>query len=205
MMEQYQTIKEKYPDILLFYRMGDFYEMFFHDAEIAASALGIALTHRGQVNGRDIPMCGVPVHAMDSYLPRLIAQGFRVAVCEQSETPESFKKKGGKGPLPRDVVRVITPGTLHEEGLLEPEQPNILAAMGRSAGQYALAWTDMSTGNLHLQECEPEQLESMLIRLGVAELLYPEDSHEMLSALAEKTAMVRCPSAQFDSRQGAET
>ena len=91
MMAQYQTIKEKYQDILLFYRMGDFYEMFFHDAEMAASALGIALTHRGKQDGKDIPMCGVPVHAMDSYLPRLIKQGFRVAVCEQSETPESFK------------------------------------------------------------------------------------------------------------------
>ncbi len=205
MMSQYQTIKEKYPDILLFYRMGDFYEMFFHDAEVAASALGIALTHRGQHEGKDIPMCGVPVHAMDSYLPRLITQGFRVAVCEQSETPESFKKKGGKGPLPRDVVRVITPGTLHEEGLLQPEQPNILASIGRSSGAFALAWTDMSTGSFTVQECAQDQIESLLVRLGVAEVIYPEDCAAVLASYGENYPIVRCPAAQFDVRRGAET
>ena len=202
MMSQYQTIKEKYPDILLFYRMGDFYEMFFHDAEIASSALGIALTHRGQCDGKDIPMCGVPVHAMDSYLPRLITQGFRVAVCEQSETPESYKKKGGKGPLPRDVVRVITPGTLHEEGLLQPEQPNILASIGRSSGSFALAWTDMSTGSLNLQECSEEQIESLLVRLGVAEVIYPEDCHDIVAQYGDQYPLVRCAASQFDSNRG---
>ncbi len=101
MMAQFLAVKSDYPDALLFYRMGDFYEMFFDDAEQAAAALGIALTKRGQIAGRDVPMCGVPVHALDSYLPRLIKQGFRVAICEQSIDPESFKKQGGKGPLPR--------------------------------------------------------------------------------------------------------
>ena len=116
-MAQYLAVKQQYEDILLFYRMGDFYEMFLHDAEIASEALGIAFTHRGEIDGKK--MCGVPVHAADSYLAKLIKMGHRVAVCEQSETPEAFKKRGGKGPLPRDVVRVITPGTLQEDGLLD--------------------------------------------------------------------------------------
>jgi len=204
MMAQYQTIKEKYPDILLFYRMGDFYEMFFHDAEMAASALGIALTHRGKQNGKDIPMCGVPVHAMDSYLPRLIKHGFRVAVCEQSETPESFKQKGGKGPLPREVVRVITPGTIQEDELLQPDQHNILAAIGRVGGAYSLCWTDMSTGSLTVQDVVPDQLENMLARLAIAELVFPEDCREMISPLSELYAVVSAPSTSFDSRIGAQ-
>ena len=205
MMAQYQTIKEKYPDILLFYRMGDFYEMFFHDAELAASALGIALTHRGQHEGKDIPMCGVPVHAMDSYLPRLIKQGFRVAVCEQSETPESFKKKGGKGPLPRQVVRVITPGTIQEDELLQPGQHNILAAIGRVGGQYALSWTDMSTGSLTVQDFAPEQLENLLVRLAIAELIYPEDCHGLIAPIAEFYPTVSAPATSFDSKSGTQS
>ena len=205
MMAQYQTIKEKYPDILLFYRMGDFYEMFFHDAEKAASALGIALTHRGKHDGKDIPMCGVPVHAMDSYLPRLIKHGFRVAVCEQSETPESFKKKGGKGPLPRKVVRVITPGTIQEDELLQPGQHNILAAVGRVGGKYALGWTDMSTGSLTVQDFVPEQLENMLVRLAIAELIYPEDCHELIAPLSEFYPVVSAPSTSFDSIKAAQS
>ena len=204
MMAQYQTIKEKYQDILLFYRMGDFYEMFFHDAEMAASALGIALTHRGKQDGKDIPMCGVPVHAMDSYLPRLIKQGFRVAVCEQSETPESFKQKGGKGPLPRQVVRVITPGTIQEDELLQPDQHNILAAIGRVGGAYSLCWTDMSTGSLSVQHVEPDQLENMLARLAIAELVFPEDCHEMISPLSDLYAVVSAPATSFDSQKSAQ-
>ena len=98
MMAQYISVKEQYQEMLLFYRMGDFYEMFFHDAEVAAEALGIALTHRGKIEGRDIAMCGVPVHALEGYLARLIQKGHKVAICEQSETPETFKKRGGKGP-----------------------------------------------------------------------------------------------------------
>ena len=104
MMAQFLDVKSQYQDFLLFYRMGDFYEMFFHDAEIVSGLLGIVLTKRGQLNGIDIPMCGVPVHAVDGYLQKLIQLGHRVAVCEQAETPELFKKRGGKGPLPRSVV-----------------------------------------------------------------------------------------------------
>ena len=132
MMAQFLKIKSQYQEFLLFYRMGDFYEMFFHDAELASTLLGIALTKRGQLNGVDIPMCGVPVHAMDGYLEKLIFLGQRVAICEQAETPESFKKRGGKGPLPRAVVRVVTAGTLNEDSLLTPDQNNFLAAIGQS-------------------------------------------------------------------------
>ena len=152
MMAQYLAVKQQYQDILLFYRMGDFYEMFLHDAEIASEALGIALTHRGEIEGKRVQMCGVPVHAADSYLAKLIKMGHRVAVCEQSETPEQFKKRGGKGPLPRDVVRVITPGTLQEDGLLDAFQNNFLAAIGRVNHKLAVAWADMSTGSFQVQE-----------------------------------------------------
>ena len=153
MMAQYISVKEQYQEMLLFYRMGDFYEMFFHDAEVAAEALGIALTHRGKIEGRDIAMCGVPVHALDGYLARLIQKGYKVAICEQSETPETFKKRGGKGPLPRAVVRVVTPGTLQEDELLQAQQHNFLAAIGRVSDELAIAWADMSTGDFFVQSC----------------------------------------------------
>ena len=116
-------------------------------------------------------MCGVPVHAMDNYLARLIKQGFKVAICEQSEDPETFKKRGGKGPLPRDVVRLVTPGTLNEDGLLAPEQNNFLAAIGRSGGEMALAWADMSTGVFFVQSASLAQLEGQISRLSPAEII----------------------------------
>ena len=134
MMAQYLQVKEKQPDALLFYRMGDFYEMFFEDAEISAAALGIALTRRGKNDGQDIPMCGVPVHALDGYLARLIKIGHRVAICEQIEDPATQKQRGGKGPLKREVVRVVTPGTLTEDELLPPRAHNYLAAIGQAEG-----------------------------------------------------------------------
>ncbi|MGC6516987.1 MAG: DNA mismatch repair protein MutS [Candidatus Puniceispirillaceae bacterium] len=174
MIAQYLAVKSGYEEALLFYRMGDFYEMFFQDAEVAAKALNLTLTKRGQLEGQDIAMCGVPVHAMDNYLARLIKQGFKVAICEQSEDPDSFKKRGGKGPLPRDVVRLVTPGTLNEDGLLAPEQNNFLAAIGRSAGDYALAWADMSTGQFQVQAAEPSRLEGQISRLQPAELIWPD-------------------------------
>src|SRR6187431_3824736 len=146
MMEQYQDIKAAHPDCLLFYRMGDFYELFFEDAEIAARALGIVLTKRGKHLGRDIPMCGVPVIRADEYLHRLIALGHRVAVCEQTEDPAEAKKRGSKSVVRRDVVRLVTPGTLTEDALLEARSSNLLAALGRSAADFALASADMSTG-----------------------------------------------------------
>ena len=180
MMAQYISVKEQYQEMLLFYRMGDFYEMFFHDAEVAAEALGIALTHRGKIEGRDIAMCGVPVHALDGYLARLIQKGHKVAICEQSETPETFKKRGGKGPLPRDVVRVVTPGTLQEDELLQAQQHNFLAAIGRVSAELAIAWADMSTGDFFVQPCTESDIETVLARLQAAELIYADDLAERL-------------------------
>ena len=131
MMAQYFEIKAANPDCLLFYRMGDFYELFFDDAEIASRALGIVLTKRGKHEGEDIPMCGVPIERADDYLHRLIALGHRVAVCEQLEDPAEAKKRGGKSVVKRDVVRLVTPGTITEERLLEPGRANVLLAVQR--------------------------------------------------------------------------
>src|SRR5512143_3440481 len=134
MMEQYQEIKAANPDCLLFYRMGDFYELFFEDAEVASRALGIVLTRRGKHQGADIPMCGVPVHRSDEYLHKLIAAGFRVAVCEQTEDPAEAKKRGAKSVVARAVVRVITPGTLTEDALLDARSHNYLCALAEAQG-----------------------------------------------------------------------
>src|SRR5579863_803376 len=146
MMAQYLAIKQAHDGYLLFYRMGDFYELFFDDAAAASEALDIALTKRGKHQGDDIPMCGVPVHAAEAYLEKLIRKGFRVAVCEQTEDPLEAKKRGAKSVVRREVVRLVTPGTLTEDSLLEARASNILAALGRSAGSLALAYADMSTG-----------------------------------------------------------
>src|ERR1700755_1401467 len=131
MMEQYVEIKTANPDCLLFYRMGDFYEMFFEDAEVASRALGIVLTKRGKHLGKDIPMCGVPIERSDEYLHKLIAQGHRVAVCEQTEDPAEARKRGGKSVVRRDVTRLVTPGTITEEALLDPSRANTLVAIAR--------------------------------------------------------------------------
>src|SRR5580693_104795 len=160
-MEQYIEIKAANPDCLLFYRMGDFYELFFEDAEVAARALGIVLTKRGKHLGRDIPMCGVPVHRADEYLQRLIMQGHRVAVCEQLEDPAEARRRGGKAVVRRDVVRLVTPGTLTEDTLLDAKRNNYLLAIARSrlssAGEenrFGLAWIDISTGEFRITECD---------------------------------------------------
>src|SRR5881394_3901957 len=139
MMAQYLALKAAHTDYLLFYRMGDFYELFFDDAAKAAEALDIALTKRGKHLGNDIPMCGVPVHAADQYLEKLIRKGFRVAVCEQMEDPAEARKRGSKAVVKRDVVRLVTPGTLTEDSLLEARADNVLAALGRAGGEFALA------------------------------------------------------------------
>jgi DNA mismatch repair protein MutS len=140
MMAQYLRVKESHPDSLLFYRMGDFYEMFFDDAEIAAKLLGITLTKRGSKDGLDVPMCGVPVHSVDGYLAKLIRAGHRVAICEQTEGPQEQKQRGGKGPLKRDVVRVLTPGTLTEDELLPARAHNYLVAAwpGRNPAGFGM-------------------------------------------------------------------
>ncbi len=175
MMEQYVEIKAANPDSLLFYRMGDFYELFFGDAEEASRALGIVLTKRGKHLGQDIPMCGVPVHAADDYLQKLIALGFRVAVCEQVEDPAEAKKRGSKSVVKRDVVRLVTPGTITEEKLLSPAESSFLMALGRVKGgaenAYALAWTEISTGAFRVAETNADRLLSDVLRVDPRELI----------------------------------
>ena len=156
MMAQYLEVKAKHPDFLLFYRMGDFFELFFDDAVKAAGALGIQLTKRGKHLGEDIAMCGVPVSRADDYLQKLIRKGFRVAVAEQLEDPEVAKKRGPKAVVRRDVVRLVTPGTLTEDALLVSGSNNFLTAIARSgkgaAARYNLASLDISTGEFLLSE-----------------------------------------------------
>ncbi|NRB33956.1 MAG: DNA mismatch repair protein MutS [Rhodobacteraceae bacterium] len=171
MMAQYMEIKSGHPDALLFYRMGDFYEMFFDDAIAAAEALDIALTKRGKHDGADIPMCGVPVHAAEGYLLTLIRKGFRVAVCEQMESPAEAKKRGYKAVVKRDVVRLVTPGTLTEDALLEARSHNFLAAYAQVRDAAALAWCDISTGAFHVMPVTPVRLGAELARLAPAELI----------------------------------
>ncbi len=177
-MAQYVEIKAANPDCLLFYRMGDFYELFFEDAEVASRALGIVLTKRGKHHGQDIPMCGVPIARSDEYLHRLIALGHRVAVCEQLEDPAEAKKRGAKSVVKRDVVRLITPGTLTEDSLLEARRNNYLLAVARarlsSVGEearFALAWIDISTGEFRICECERTALAAEIARLEPSEVL----------------------------------
>ncbi|MGE6742275.1 DNA mismatch repair protein MutS [Allorhizobium pseudoryzae] len=178
MMEQYIEIKANNPDSLLFYRMGDFYELFFEDAVEASRALGITLTKRGQHMGHDIPMCGVPIHAADDYLQKLISLGFRVAVCEQVEDPAEARKRGSKSVVKRDVVRLVTPGTLTEEKLLSPSESNYLMALARIRGgaetQVALAWIDISTGVFRLAETTPLRLLADILRIEPRELIVPD-------------------------------
>ena len=178
MMEQYQEIKAANPDCLLFYRMGDFYELFFADAEIASRALGIVLTKRGKHLGADIPMCGVPIERADEYLHRLIAQGHRVAVCEQLEDPAEARKRGAKSVVRRDVVRLVTPGTLTEDSLLDARRNNYLLAVARartsSSGddnRFALAWIDISTGEFRVSECDRAMLSAETARLEPGEII----------------------------------
>ncbi|OYR10607.1 DNA mismatch repair protein MutS [Brucella grignonensis] len=173
MMEQYIEIKAANVDSLLFYRMGDFYELFFDDAVEASRALGITLTKRGKHLGEDIPMCGVPVHASDDYLQRLIAKGYRVAVCEQIEDPAEAKKRGSKSVVRRDVTRLVTPGTITEEKLLDPSEANFLMTLGRTKGDgaLALAWIDISTGTFRVAETTEDRLFADVARVDPRELV----------------------------------
>jgi DNA mismatch repair protein MutS len=178
MMEQFIEIKANNPGSLLFYRMGDFYELFFQDAVDASRALGITLTRRGQHMGQDIPMCGVPVHAADDYLQKLIGLGFRVAVCEQIEDPAEAKKRGGKSVVKRDVVRLVTPGTITEEKLLVASESNYLMTLARIKGgteaMMALAWIDISTGVFRVAETEATRLLADILRIEPRELIMPD-------------------------------
>ncbi len=179
MMAQYLAIKAEYPDALLFYRMGDFYELFLGDAAIAAPALGIVLTRRGKHDGQDIAMCGVPVERSDEYLHALIAQGHKVAVCEQTEDPAEARKRGGKSVVRRAVVRVVTPGTITEERLLEPRRANLLVALARVGGSdaravFGLAAADISTGAFTLAESPEAGLPGLLARFDPREIVVPD-------------------------------
>jgi len=176
MMEQYIEIKAANPDCLLFYRMGDFYELFFDDAEVASRALGIMLTKRGKHLGRDIPMCGVPIERADDYLHRLIALGHRVAVCEQLEDPAQARKRGAKSVVRRDVVRLVTPGTLTEDSLLDAKTNNYLLALARARAtsdedRFALAWIDISTGEFCVGECDRATLAAEIARIEPGEIV----------------------------------
>jgi DNA mismatch repair protein MutS len=203
MMEQYLEIKAANPGLLLFYRMGDFYELFFEDAEVASRALGITLTKRGKHAGEDIPMCGVPVERSDDYLHRLIALGHRVAVCEQTENPAEARKRGNKSVVRRDVVRLVTPGTLTEDNLLDAKANNYLLAIARarassSAGdRIGLAWIDISTAEFSVTECGAAELGATLARINpneviVTDALYSDpELSSLFRALAAVTPVTR--------------
>ncbi len=174
MMAQFLEAKAAHADSLLFFRMGDFYELFFKDAEVAAAALGLTLTKRGKHLGEDIAMAGVPVHAMEGYLARLIRQGFKVAICEQTEDPAEAKKRGSKSVVRREVVRVVTPGTLTEESLLDARGANRLAAVAIVRGAAAVAVVELSAGEVETVACAPEALASTLAAFRPSEVLAPE-------------------------------
>jgi DNA mismatch repair protein MutS len=211
MMTQYLAIKERHQDCLLFYRMGDFYELFFDDAVQASAALDIALTKRGAHGGADIPMCGVPVHASDTYLHRLIQSGFKVAVCEQMEDPAEAKKRGPKSVVKRDVVRLVTQGTLTEDTLLDARTHNYLAALSQVRGRFGLAWLDISTGEFTVQplalgENSVGELSAALSRIDPEELLVPEklvqDEHLFELFGDWRSALTTQPDSRFDSENG---
>src|SRR4051794_370062 len=183
MMAQYLEIKSANPDCLLFYRMGDFYELFFADAEAASRALGIVLTKRGRHNGEDIRMCGVPIERADDYLQRLIGLGHRVAVCEQTEDPAEARKRGPKSVVRRDVVRIVTPGTITEDRLLNPAQANLLIAIARrklsdERWAYGLAALDISTGVFSVSETDAAGLGAEIARLEPREIVVPDVIHD---------------------------
>ena len=203
MMAQYLEIKQAHPGCLLFYRMGDFYEMFFEDAVTASAALDITLTKRGHHAGEDIPMCGVPVHSADGYLQRLIRAGYKVAVCEQMEDPAAAKQRGGKAVVQRDVVRVVTSGTITEDTLLDARAHNYLAALARAGGGLGLAWMEVSTGEFHVQPVTEAALGAVLARITPGEMILPEKLLEhpaLFEVLGDwKAALSPLPGSRFDS------
>ena len=207
-MRQFLEVKAQHPDSLLFYRMGDFYELFFADAEIAAAALDITLTKRGKANGKDIPMCGVPFHAVDAYMARLIKRGFRVAICEQSESAEDAKSRKSKAPLKRDVVRIVTPGTLVEDAYLPPRAHNYLMALFEApdaSGAVAMAAVDLSTGDIFvetLKQGEQEgQVADALARLNPAELVVSDAQEALHQRLGAQDLCISIrPARHFDSQ-----
>jgi len=202
-MAQYHEIKRAHPGCLLFFRMGDFYELFFDDAAAAAQALDIALTKRGRHEGADIPMCGVPVHTAEAYLARLIRAGFKVAICDQVEDPAEARRRGRKGPVRRAVTRVVTAGTLTEEGLLDARRHNYLAGVAEVGRELGLAWLDLSTGAFALAPTSEAALGGDLARLAPGEILLPErilTRPKLFELFAEwKPALTPLPNARFES------
>jgi DNA mismatch repair protein MutS len=208
MMVQYLSIKKEHPEGFLFYRMGDFYELFFDDAVNAASLLDIALTKRGKHLGSDIPMCGVPVHSHETYLNRLIQKGFKVCVCEQTEDPTETKKRGAKAVVHREVLRVVTPGTLSEDILLDARRNNYLATVAGAGGGLGLAWVDISTGEFLMQGLKAGDLEAALARVAPGELLVSEsllEIEELVETFTEwKDTLCPLPAPRFDSANGSK-
>ncbi len=206
MMAQYLKIKEANQDYLLFYRMGDFYEMFFQDAINAAAALDIALTKRGKHNGDDIPMCGVPFHSYEIYLSRLIKKGFKVAICEQTESPQEAKKRGYKAVVNREVVRLVTPGTLTEDNLLENNSNNYILSIFKHRSELGFAWVDISTGDFFLNTItnginEKDILATNIARINPAEIIIADEmighgnNMELFASIKDK--LVVLPLARF--------
>ena len=204
MIAQFLKIKSEYPDALLFYRMGDFYELFFDDAVAAARALDISLTKRGKHLGEDIPMCGVPHHASENYLLTLIRKGFRVAVCEQLESPAEAKARGSKSVVNRGVVRLVTSGTLTEESLLSARENNYLSAFAILRDESAFAWVDVSTGDFHVQNCPRISFGPMLAQLNPAEILISESNYENFLEQTKEfgSTLTSLSPASFDSTSG---
>ncbi|MDA9300421.1 DNA mismatch repair protein MutS [Amylibacter sp.] len=204
MIAQFLKIKSEYPDALLFYRMGDFYELFFDDAIAAATALDISLTKRGKHLGEDIPMCGVPHHASENYLLTLIRKGFRVAVCEQLESPAEAKARGSKSVVNRGVVRLVTSGTLTEESLLSARENNYLSAFAILRDESAFAWVDVSTGDFHVQNCPRISFGPMLAQLNPAEILISESNYENFLEQTKEfgSTLTSLSPASFDSASG---
>ncbi len=204
MMVQYQALKKQHPDAILFYRMGDFYEMFFDDAVVASEALDIALTKRGKLKGNEIPMCGVPAHSAEGYLQALIKKGFRVAVCEQVEDPAETRKRGSRAVVERKVVRLLTPGTLTEDSLLEARMHNFLASVAVVRGDLAIAWTDISSGFLSVVPCPQVKLGPQLARIAPREILVSENLDPTFDWVLEEVEAAVTPlsAVNFDSAKG---
>lgn len=202
MMAQYHAIKRKAGHALLFYRMGDFYELFFEDAIAAAEALDITLTRRGKKDGEDIPMCGVPFHAAETYLARLIKKGFSVAICEQTEDPAEAKKRGAKSVVARDIVRIVTPGTLTEEALLDARANNHLAAIWCAKREAAIALADLSTGEVSIETVSETALADRLAAISPAELLMPdgESGLDAATVLLDERVVRPLHRSHFDAR-----
>ncbi|MDX2112484.1 MAG: DNA mismatch repair protein MutS [Alphaproteobacteria bacterium] len=199
-MAQYLALKAAHPDCLLFYRMGDFYELFFDDAAVASQVLDIALTKRGKHAGEDIPMCGVPVHAYDTYLEKLIRAGLRVAIAEQLETPEEAKKRGYKAVVARDVVRIVTPGTITEDTLLDGRSSQYLCAVvapARGQGAASLAWLDITTGEFRVAMVAPEQIAAELSRIAPREILLADGEQSAWQPMWQ-SQLTRLPAHLFD-------